>query len=80
MIMKIAMVLSGEVYIDPSCGWTMKREYETHTPNGNKMNGRWVLRDENDAIVDFDTYSNDIADRNNLALLGKECLKCLIYP
>jgi hypothetical protein len=70
--MKIGMILLGDVYASPTNGWTMKREYDTLTPNNNKMNGRWVLRDENDNVFDFDSYSNDIAERNNLKLIGRE--------
>lgn len=44
----------------------LKRE-EGETPNGNPMNNRWVLR-ENGALIDFDRYRNDIAERNNLRL------------
>jgi hypothetical protein len=44
----------------------LKRE-EGETPNGNQMNNRWVLR-KNGALVDFDRYRNDIAERNNLIL------------
>lgn len=48
-------------------GLVMAREYGK-TPNGNNMNGRWVLRDANAAMVDFDQYSNDLAERNNLQI------------
>ncbi len=45
-----------------------KMQRETgETPNGNKMNNKWVLRD-NDKLIDFDTYRNDIAERNNIVL------------
>lgn len=44
-------------------GYCMKRENETLTPGGNKMSGRWVLRDSYGELVDFDKYSNDIAER-----------------
>lgn len=49
-------------------GFSMKREYETLTPSGCKMHGRWVLRDCNGAMVEFDKYSNDIASRHSLDL------------
>ena len=48
--------------------WTMTREYG-ETPNGNPINGRWVLRDHRGWWVDFDKYSNDLAERNNLKLI-----------
>ena len=47
--------------------WTMTREYG-NTPNGNPINGRWVLRDHRGWWVDFDKYSSDLAERNNLNL------------
>ncbi len=50
-----------------SDGCTLQREYGS-TPNGNAMAGRWVLRDTNGTMIDFDQYRNDIAERNNLEL------------
>ncbi len=47
-------------------GSTIKREFETLTPNGSKMNGRWVFRDINDNIIDFDQYINDLESKHNL--------------
>lgn len=49
-------------------GYVLQREFDTETPNGNKMNGRWVLRDTDSNIVDFDAYRNNISERNNLEL------------
>jgi len=46
-------------------GFVMKRE-NGKTPNGNELNGRWVLRDENGDFIDFDQYRHDLADRHNL--------------
>ena len=46
----------------------MKREIETLTPGGNKMAGRWVLRDNNGELLDYNKYSNDLAERHNLDL------------
>ena len=46
---------------------SMKREYGT-TPNGNPMSGRWVLRDTGDVMLDFEKYSNDLAERHALKL------------
>lgn len=50
-------------------GKTLKREDGT-TPNGNPMGGRWVLRDAVGALVDFDQYRNDLAERYHLGLRG----------
>ncbi len=45
-----------------------KMQRETgETPNGNEMNNKWVLRD-NDKLIDFDAYRHDIAERNNIVL------------
>jgi hypothetical protein len=49
-------------------GHVMKREWDTCTPNGVKISGRWALRDNEGKLIDFDQYSNDIAERNNLDL------------
>ena len=46
---------------------SMKREYG-RTPNGNSMSGRWVLRDAGNALLDFDQYANDLAERRALKL------------
>ncbi len=49
-------------------GYCMKREIETLTPGGNKMAGRWVLRDSNGEFLDYHQYSNDLAERHDLDL------------
>lgn len=49
-------------------GLVLKREYQTLTPNGNSMSGRWVLRDAEGKLIDFDKYRNSIAERNDLKL------------
>jgi hypothetical protein len=36
------------------------------TPNGNKVNGKWVLRDSEGVWVDFDSYRNDLIDKYSL--------------
>lgn len=46
----------------------MKREWESKTPGGCRMAGRWVLRDGSGKLIDFDKYGNDIAERQNLDL------------
>ena len=47
---------------------TMQREQDTLTPNGCKMNGRWVYRDSGNNMLGFDKYSNDLAERFSLDL------------
>ncbi len=48
-------------------GYMMQREYGM-TPNGNQLNGRWVLRDSAGKMLDFDRYQNDLAEHYNLRL------------
>ena len=48
-------------------GWTMQREYGM-TPNGNPINGQWVLRDGNGEMIAFDKYRNDLAEQHHLKL------------
>lgn len=67
--MKIIMkrTASDDMYRS-DCGLALQREYNTRTPNGNLMNGRWVLRNADKVFVDFDQYINDITERHNLEL------------
>lgn len=44
----------------------MQRESDTLTPNGCKMNGRWVYRDADKKMLGFDRYRNDLAERFSL--------------
>ena len=45
---------------------SIQREWDIKTPNGNDMNGRWVLRNQYGIIIDFDQYINDLTDRHNM--------------
>lgn len=45
-------------------GFEMRREYGSKTPNGNPINGRWVLRDPSGNFVDVDQYRHDVISRN----------------
>lgn len=47
---------------------SIQREFETKTPSGNKMAGRWVYRNSNGELLDFDLYINDIASRFSIDL------------
>lgn len=49
-------------------GHTMRREY-CLTPNGNEMNGRWVLRDITGKMIDFDKYRSDLMERNGFKII-----------
>lgn len=46
-------------------GRTVRREYGK-TPNGNDLNGRWVYRNSDGLLIDFDQYWNDLIPRNRL--------------
>jgi hypothetical protein len=48
-------------------GITVQREYGK-TPNGNDLNGFWVLRNSKGEFKDFDQYRHDLADRNHIEL------------
>jgi hypothetical protein len=48
-------------------GEQISREYGK-TPNGNPLNGRWVLRSKTGVWIDFDKYVNDLAERHNINL------------
>jgi hypothetical protein len=50
-------------------GWSMKRENGT-TPNGNPMGGRWVLRDAEGSLIDFDQYRYDLEGRCHIRLIS----------
>ena len=39
------------------------REYGL-TPNGNPINGYWVLRDRSGTFIDYDKYRSDLWSRN----------------
>lgn len=77
-------VFSGtaiENYHDPvayTCedGSTFAREDGTLTPNGNRLTGQWVLRDDTGKFIDFDKYRHDLAERENIELVrhGTEVL------
>lgn len=51
---------------ESSFGHIVQREYGK-TPNGNDLNGCWVLRD-NGILVDYDQYRIDLAERRGLEL------------
>ena len=64
--MNILYQNSLDHYCTDDCSHSIKREYGA-TPNGNPLNGRWVLR-INNVLVDFDKYRNDLVERYNLTL------------
>ena len=64
--MLIIMHKRNEIYKSQK-GHTMQRE-NGKTPNGNELNGRWVLRSPDNEFVDFDDYHQDLANRNGLIL------------
>lgn len=64
---RITMKSTSAIRYESPCGMVMQREYGK-TPNGNDIDGRWVLRGADGEMIDFDQYRNDIADRYNLNL------------
>lgn len=54
----------GPEVLRTESGFEMKREHGTASPNGNPINGRWVLRDPAGNFVDFDQYRHDLIERN----------------
>ena len=48
------------------CGHQIKREFKGETPYGNNFGGKWVLRSGDEKLIDWDTYINDLAERNDL--------------
>ncbi len=61
--MKIKQISTDEYR---SVGISLKREYGL-TPNGNKLYGRWVFR-EDGCFVDYNQYRNDLIDKHNLKI------------
>ena len=49
-------------------GFTMTREKDSLTPNGNPVAGHWVLRDPAGAFVDYDQYRHDLISRNGFRM------------
>lgn len=43
-------------------GFSMKREYDGFTKNGNKFNGRWVMRNEKGEVVAYGFNRNDLCE------------------
>lgn len=63
-------VRDNALYTGPD-NQTIGREYGK-TPNGNGLNGAWVLRGGNGEWLDFDRYINDLAERNDIKLEREE--------
>ena len=57
-------------YLYEGDGMTMKRECGK-TPNDNPMYGRWVLRDSNGIMIDFNSYRHDLAEQYDLTLISE---------
>lgn len=62
--MKKMIKVSDTEYISEDGCHSIKREYGD-TPNGNRINGRWVLRGSDGMWIDFDKYRSDLMERNN---------------
>lgn len=61
---KVGQDAQGEPTYQADNGYTMRREHGL-TPNGNPLNGRWVLRDADGKFIDFDQYRHDLIEHNN---------------
>jgi hypothetical protein len=64
---KIQLLKTHNDRYESADGHVMAREHG-RTPNGNPMAGRWGLR-KNGTLLDFDVYSNDLAERHNLNIV-----------
>ena len=47
--------------------YSLKRE-EGKTPNGNELDGKWVLRNNMGEFIDYSQYRNDLASQYKLEL------------
>jgi hypothetical protein len=61
------MHLVSEDNYESNNGHTLKREYGL-SPNGNSLNGKWVLRNPDGSIKDFNQYLNDLIEHYNIKL------------
>lgn len=63
----LATQVDNDSYVFES-GHKLSREYDALTPNGNRLGGRWALRDQSGNLIDYDRYINDLAERCNIDL------------
>lgn len=66
--MKTKLVYSSDYIYVWEDQRSMRREYGTVTPNGNTIEGLWVLRDRDGKYIDYDRYRFDIAPRHDLEI------------
>lgn len=66
--MKLLASKVDNISYDIASAYKLAREYDTHTPNGNRLGGRWVLRDQSGKLIDYDRYINDLAERYSIEL------------
>lgn len=72
-IMKRIMVFNESTQTYTSkCGWTMKREENTKTFNGDRMHSKWVLRTPSNLMYEFSVFRNDIAELHDLDLVYED--------
>jgi hypothetical protein len=53
-------------------GSTVQREYGK-TPEGNDFNGRWVFRNKDGEIIDFNKYRSDLCSKWKIKLEPYDC-------
>lgn len=63
--MKDQLIERNEDEFHTHDGRKISREYG-ECPNGNNINGRWVLRSADGEFIDKDGYREDLAERHNL--------------
>ena len=63
-------LIQKDEYLYEGDGMTMKREVGT-TAENNKTYGKWVLRDSDGIVLDFNAYRNDLAEQYDLTLISE---------
>ena len=46
----------------------IRREYSKPDSNGNWFDGKWVLYNDEQYVIDFDMYLNDLCERHNFTI------------
>ena len=67
MIMNRKLFPLNETRYESCDGFVMQREYGI-SPNGNQINGFWVLRDKFGTWIGFDQYRYNLAELHSFEL------------
>lgn len=65
--MKRVLVAESSSKLVCEDGSVLAREYG-NAPNGEPLQGCWVLRDPNGTIIDYGSYRNDITERHGFTI------------